>query len=254
MLQTFMNEARATLMLVEDMIRPEASCLEVGAGLCLFSLYLKRQGIRIKALEPAIGGYGAFAAIRTALLDHFSGPRLTILECPAQELRRERHGEFDVIFSNNVLEHIPEWPLALQAMIGVLAPNGIMRHACPNYSIPYEPHYGVPVFRHWPGLSRRLFLPASADPEIWDSLNFICHRDIRRFCAAHGLSCRFEKGLLYRAMARLLKDPVFQSRHQGAVTRLARLLHRSGLLGLLKNVPPALATPMIFDISRSREA
>ncbi|NWF39430.1 class I SAM-dependent methyltransferase [Mariprofundus sp. NF] len=251
LLNTYANESQVSLELVADHLAKADCILEVGAGLCLLSLFLKQQDYPITALEPAIGGYGIFEQTRDAILDHFSTLQLDLLTIPAQQLSENEHGNFDLIFSNNVMEHIPEWSVAIAAMANVLTSDGKMRHACPNYTVPYEPHYGTPVFRHFRNLSERLFLNRDADLEIWHSLNFITCGQIRCFCRNQDLICAFDKGLLYKAFQRIHDDPVFQKRHQGLISFIANLVVKSPFRQLVSSIPASLSTPMIFEIHRA---
>jgi len=250
MFETYANESRVTLSIISRYLHPDKAILEVGAGLCLTSLFLRSEGYRMTALEPALGGFGIFEKLKRAILEHYQVLELPVIHEPAQQLDARKHGQFDLIFSNNVIEHIPDWRTALMAMASVLDAAGVMVHACPNYSIPYEPHYGVPVLRHFPRLSRRLFLPASSDPEIWESLNFISSRDVRTYCRKRGLRCCFEKALLYRALQRLNSDPLFKERHQGFVMKVASWVMASGLGEWIRYLPPSMSTPMIFEIRK----
>jgi len=125
-----------------------------------------------------------------------------------------------------------------------------MIHACANYSIPYEPHYGTFILRYWPNLSRRLFVPKGADLDIWNSLNFITCGQIKRYCNTQNLHVHFRKGLLYQALKRIDDDPLFKQRHQGLVAKLASFIIRSGLGTFIKHIPACMATPMTFEISR----
>lgn len=252
LLKTFSNESRVTLDLVINDLDPEKRMLEVGAGLCLTSLFLKQEGFNIVALEPALGGFGLFEEVKQVILNHYSHLHLEVIPEPAQQLNSEKFGEFNLIFSNYVMEHIPEWQSALLAMASILLPDGKMVHSAPNYTIPYEPHYGIPVFRHFPDLSKRLFLAADSDPEIWNSLNFITCREIQNFCNSQGLVCNFRKELLYLAFKRINDDPLFRQRHQGLVSNIASFIIQTGLGGFLKYIPPALATPIIMEISISQ--
>lgn len=237
-------------MILAD-LDPEQRILEVGAGLCLTALFLKQQAFKITALEPALGGFGIFEHLRDVLLAHFSDLSLELLPLPAAELNPGRHGTFDLIFSNYVIEHIPDWRTAISSMASLLAHDGRMIHSAPNYTIPYEPHYGTPVFRHIPNLSRRLFLPNDADLGIWQSLNFITARQIRKFCRDNTLHCRFREALLYHAFMRIEEDPLFKQRHQGLAAKLGSLLIATGIVKLLRYIPATLATPMIVEIGRA---
>ncbi len=250
-LLTYINEMRVSLQLIEREIDKQQRILEVGSGLCLLSFFLNKEGYNIVALEPALGGFELFDAAKKVIARHFSSIPLQILECTAQQLDPVVHDRFDLIFSNNVLEHIPAWEEALLAMDGVLQASGHMTHACPNYSVPYEPHYGVPVFRRFPALSKRLFLPANADEGIWQSLNFITCRQVGAFCARHALLCRFKQGLLFDALQRIDTDPLFQARHTGFIASAARLVMRSGLGRLVRRIPASMATPMVMQLSKA---
>jgi len=248
---TFSNESLVTLDLILADLDTGQCILEVGAGLCLTSLFLKQQGYNIIALEPALGGFDIFESVKNALLNHFSDLELQVISEPAEQLNTIQHGSFDLIFSNYVIEHIPEWRLALNKMASVLTPDGKMLHSCPNYTIPYEPHYGTLVFRHFPTFSKRIFLPKDCDLGIWNSLNFITLREIKSFCISEKLSYTFKRELLYLAFKRIGDDPLFKQRHQGMAASLASVLLATGLVKLLKYIPPACATPLIVEIKNN---
>ncbi|MDX8404590.1 MAG: methyltransferase domain-containing protein [Mariprofundus sp.] len=251
-LDTYANESRMTFALIQHHLHPHSRILEVGAGLCMTSLFLKQQGYNITALEPAIGGFDLFAQIKQAILEHYSQIALPVLDIPVQQLCSDNDGCFDLVFSNNVIEHIPGWPAAFDAMSRVLSADGIMLHACPNYTVPYEPHYGVPVFRHFRGISKALFLSADSDDDIWNSLNFITCRELATYCKQHRLQYAFEEALLYNALKRIEDDPLFATRHQGMVATAARFVMRSGLGAVIKHIPPCMATPMVVKISKRK--
>ena len=250
MLDTYLNETLVSLALVEPLLAHEQRILEVGAGLCLFSLFLKGEGYDIVALEPATGGFGEFERTRQIILEQFPQTTIELITTPAEMLDANQHGRFDLIFSNNVIEHIPQWQDALSAMQGVLSEKGYMIHNCPNYTFPYEPHYGVPVFRCCPSVSRKLFdKKIGEQPEVWDSLNFISHGDVRRFCREKSLQVSFEKSLLYKALNRIGSDPLFRERHgNGLIGKIYNLLTFTGIIRLIRHLPPAWTTPMIFTI------
>jgi len=249
---TFANESAVTLDLILADLDTGKRMLEVGAGLCLTSLFLKQEGFSIVALEPALGGFGVFESVKNTILKHFSHLELQVMTEPAEQLNPAQYGSFDLIFSNYVIEHIPQWRTALKKMASVLQPHGKMIHSCPNYTIPYEPHYGTLVFRHFPTISKRVFLPRNCDLGIWNSLNFITYREIKSFCKGAELDCTFKKELLYLAFKRVGEDPLFKQRHKGLAASLAKFLLATGIIKLLKYVPPACATPLIVEIRTNK--
>ncbi|MDQ6991892.1 MAG: methyltransferase domain-containing protein [Mariprofundus sp.] len=254
MFDTYANESRVTIELIEPHLHTTGRILEIGAGLCLTSLFLRQQGYNITALEPAMGGFDLFAQIKEAILIHFKTIDLPVLNKSAQQLNIATDGTFHLIFSNNVIEHIPQWPEAFDAMTTVMTADGKMLHACPNYSVPYEPHYGIPVFRHFQKISKRLFLRSDCDDGIWNSLNFITCHAIKQHCRKRGLSFQFERSLLYKALKRVKEDPLFASRHQGIVANIACFIMRTWLATLIKHIPPAFATPMIVEIHKRKQS
>lgn len=252
LLATYANEARAALALVGPFLSKDERILEIGAGLCLLSFFLKQEGYDIVALEPATGGFDFFANLQKALSKHFHKIKLQIIHCRAEEITAEKEGWFNLIFSYNVLEHIPNPNKTLNALLGVMEKQGKMIHSCPNYFIPYEPHFRVPLCKIFPEMTKKLFgHRVKYNEAMWDSLNFITYFDVRKFARKHHLLLSFKHELLYQALSRLDNDPLFRQRQGNLLLiTLFNFLKRAKLFTLIKHLPPALATPMVFIISR----
>ena len=249
---TFANETRVTLGLVENFLNPEIRILEVGAGICLFSIFLKSENYNVVALEPALGGFSDFEKIKNAVLACYYHIELEVFSISAQDLSRQKYGEFHLIYSNNVIEHIPDLSSAFSAMTSVLSQNGLMVHACPNYAIPYEPHFGVPVFKLWPGLSRCLFSKRiERKVDLWDSLNFISYFNVKVLAANNHLHVKFVQGVLYNSVLRFETDKSFRERHGNKfLLSLLSWLKCLRILQMIKYLPPFISTPMIILLSR----
>lgn len=226
--------------------------LEVGAGLGLLGVWLKRCGVSITLLEPGAGGFGDNQRLLTAVLEWLDASDVPLLPIVAEDLDPARHGTFDVICSVNALEHIPHLERALTAMLTVLSPGGVMRHTCPNYAVPYDPHYGMPLIPWRPDLTASV-LPSLARDEVWQSLNFITYGRVVRFCRTHRLRYRFDTGLLAEAFDRLDHDPAFRLRRGPIVRTGHRVLRAMRLLWLLAHLPPRWATPMAFTLWREED-
>lgn len=247
-LDIYFGEAAFGLRLIAADLAPGARVLEVGAGAGLICAFLQARGVDAVGLEPAESGFGFMRALSAALASlSAAGRDRAILEIPAAALDPERHGAFDLIFSVNVIEHVGDLPAAFAAMAGVLAPQGLMIHHCPNYTFPYEPHFGIPLVPFAPRATAALFAKAIGPRrDLWDGLNFVTAGDIRRIARRENLVVDFERGALAASLRRLAGDAGFAARHP-----LARF--GAGLAPLLELAPPDLATPMTMRLRKAGE-
>lgn len=250
-IEIYLGEAKTGLSLVDGLVARNQRVLEVGCGLGLVSAHLAELGYDVVAIEPGLGGFD-FNSTVGALIRRLLDIDLSIQPIEAQNLSADQHGRFDLIFSTNVLEHIPDWRGALDGMIRVLKPQGTMRHSCPNYWVPYEPHFGIPLVPVFPKLTS-LFRPSLTTNELWKSLNFLTLGQVRRAAYGRNLQVSFQRELLFAAFKRLEADPSFGGRHPRIITMISTVISRIGLIGLLRFLPPALSTPMIFDLSRQEQ-
>ena len=91
--------------------------------------------------------------------------------------------EFDVAFSNSVVEHVPrELQRAFAAEIARVADRYFVQ--TPNRWFPIEPHYQLPLFQFLPlrarrALNRRFTLGWQAKGE-WEEITLLGARDLRR--------------------------------------------------------------------------
>ncbi len=219
--------------------------LEVGCGSAILTTYLREHGHDITGLEPE--GYHLFPAIQAFLRRSRDVPLLRI---PAEDLNPGQHGLFDFIFSVNVLEHIPALDQAMPAMASVLARGGRMWHTCPNYSVPYDPHFAVPLVPFRPTATAWLLPKHVRDGELWRGLNFVTAQRLMRLARASGLSVSFERGMMVKSIMRIETDPEFASRQAPWVRRAAQWFRRTGLLRMVKAFPPEWSTPMGVEMTR----
>jgi 2-polyprenyl-3-methyl-5-hydroxy-6-metoxy-1,4-benzoquinol methylase len=246
-----LGEAAVGLSLLEGINLTGKRVLEVGAGMGIVSLVLNRQGVEVMPIEPGRGVFDPNAQIGFLLRERLNIRNLAYLSLGAEELRPADHGHFDVIFSVNVFEHVSDLESVVDAMCKVIKPSGVMRHTCPNYLIPYEPHFGVLLVPFVPRLTA-LLLPHARGTELWDSLNFVTLGQMRRAFSRHGFVCEFARGTMHKAFVRLDADEKYRER-QGSRQVVAvaySLLRRLRLLRLIASLPPVLATPMTFEVRR----
>ena len=227
-----------------------ARVLEVGCGtgylLAVFSAL--RPDISFTGLEPLGQGFAAFDGALTKVQSAYAN--LTIHRTGIEDFRPMPDLQlYDFVFSVNVFEHVGDWRRAVLNGAGLLSKAGQMVILCPNYAVPYEPHFRIPILVS-KKMTRRIFarpiekLETESNAKgLWNSLNFITVPQMRQHCRAHGLGLVFDTGVMSRMLDRLDTDPEF-ARRQAAVAGIARLLKRCGAGWFLQRLPAAFSPYM----------
>jgi SAM-dependent methyltransferase len=248
-----LDEAWATLGAIRGYIGEpgEKRALEIGGGIGITLAWLVQHGYDASAIEPALSGHSEHFDLGLRILRRWGVDPDRWIPLPCERIG-ELHQRFDLIFSNNVLEHIGDLDAAFAAMAGALTADGRLRHHCPNYSVPYEPHFGIPLLPLFPRATASLFRGVGAT-DLWRGLNFVNPRLLRRLCERHGLALDFDRAILAGQFRRFDEDRNFADRHP-ALTWTYRRLRSLGLLRALEHVPPEVATPIRFSAWRARPA
>ncbi len=242
-LAILIGEAEKTLIMIAPHLRPGMRLLEVGGGVGLVYALLRSCGFDVVSLEPGADGFGDRHRAGLRLLERLGVDSGGWLKTGIEDFPSSIP-PFDLVFSYYVLEHVPNLGRAFQVMAGALSPDGLMVHQCPNYTIPFEPHYNIPLIPFKPEWTQALS-PGLRHKGLWRGLRFTTVECITRLCARHGLRPVFRKGMIAGAFERVLDDPLFGARKQGFV-KIARLLKVTGILTTLRRLPPVLDTPMEF--------
>lgn len=248
---TYLDEGPVAVDLVAPHLVRPSRVLEVGSGIGLVSRFLAEAGHDVVATEPAPEGFDLMRDM-TAAVDAVCGPvtgpgSLRRLDLGVDDLDLDELGRFDLVFSANVIEHVPDPARALVHMQRFVTDGGLQVHVCPNYAFPYEPHIRWPLLPFFPAATRRLLPPALRDAPEFLSVNFVTAGRMRRAARSAGLRIEFDRGLLVAALNRFDADPTFAARH-ARLGRAVRWIRRLGLDRLLARVSPGLASPMRFTV------
>ncbi|SDY41898.1 Cyclopropane fatty-acyl-phospholipid synthase [Jannaschia faecimaris] len=229
-----------------DALPAGARVLEIGCGtgFLLARLLELRPDLQLVGLEPIGGGFASFEQTLDRITTAF--PSLTIHRIPVEDFGSSPDvAAFDFVFSLNVFEHLQDWRRAVNRVAALLAPQGQMLVLCPNYLVPYEPHFGIPTL-YSADLAKKVFARRIAQVEqvtnsagLWESINFISVPAFRRHCRAMTLDVTFERGMLAKMLDRLGTDPEFAARQAG-IAGIARLFRALGGIWLSRRLPPDL--------------
>jgi SAM-dependent methyltransferase len=244
-LEIYIEEARFLYELVAPHLRRGMRLLEIGGGLGLFHIILDSQGFEIVSVEPSEAGFAYFRSFGLPLVTEFTGRRNRFLDARAEHLPW-KDNNFDLTVSHNVLEHVVDPIQALREMYRVTVPGGRLIHSCPNYLMPYEPHYKVPIIPCAVRLSGKIWWRRYQSDPLWRSINSINAFAVMK--AVHripGAQLTFHNAIKL-TFARLESCRYLAERHG----MLTRLVQTASMKALLSALPPQLVSPMVFEIMK----
>lgn len=169
-----------TEVFIEHGIDPrKARILEIGSGYGFFLSYARKQlGWNIWGCEPGEEEFSGRDEIATKILNENEVEKERLTRCTGEALVFE-DASFDVVISNDVLEHVQIPQEVFKQTARVLKPGGLMVFTIPNYNWIYEGHYNTPWI---PGMNKpvaRAWVKAlGRNPSFVDTLNFLNPKNI----------------------------------------------------------------------------
>jgi SAM-dependent methyltransferase len=254
--QRFVNEARFGLSRILPHLargeRQNVQILEVGAGSCILAAYLASRGAAMSVVEPLGPEFAFFTDLQRRVLDFCgqNGIELALIRCTGEQL--DIADRFDFAYTINALEHMRDPFRTIDNIYRSLRPGGMLLAHCPNYHVPFEVHFNIVLITRSKALNQRLYRSAiSRYPSIWDELNFVTLRQVRRHLRSRGYAFAFNRSVFRDSVWRLIEDPIFAERMPAMLRPMASALRRTGLVGKLNWLPLSLQTPMEFTVSKT---
>jgi len=158
----YFNEAIfAEKLLASDLnsLRPNSVVVEVGSGVGFLSFMIAARGHTVIGYEPESSGFGTMRELNEVVQRSWVGNSRSVPHFNWEKLPLDSVGInqiADLVLAFHVIEHVPKPSEFVVSITKLLKSEGTARFICPNYSFPYEPHFGVPAVLT-KGVTRRLF-------------------------------------------------------------------------------------------------
>lgn len=246
-LRTYVGEADFfSELLAPDIasLQPDDSVVEVGSGIGLLAMDLSVAGHLVIAFEPESAGFGQMRMMRDLVLQHWQGPAPDVTwvddYLTKADERATRHAP-SYAYAINVIEHVPDMARFISDVLSILTPGGRFRFICPNYALPYEPHFEIPTLfskRATYGVLRKRILSAPmADPQgLWDELSWPTVGSLQAILRAMGVRHAFSSQATRAYLSRPLQDKSFTERKGRAVGAVFQLAART-MPPVIKHLP-----------------
>ena len=226
-----------------------ARVLEIGSGIGALSIRLAQSGFRVTSLEPELGGFSTMLALRDAagIVRSPVGQTVEWINSDVQSLIHRR-STYDYAIAVNVIEHVHEYSKLIEDVVKLVKPGGTFRIICPNYALPYEPHFHMPTIfaKSWSErlLASRINRSQRDEPWLlWDSLSWPTGRSVSKVLRRLSIPHKQTMDAFDWYLQRVGDDEVFAARKAGLFNVFARRL--SAKRGLLVRFWPRHLAPVL---------
>lgn len=212
-----------------------SSVLEVGCGSGILLAMLRESisDVEFHGIEPFGEGFDGLRELNKLLQETGT----TIQNVGYEDFRPER--PVDLIYSVNVFEHLDDWRDFLGFVERNLSADGVCVTMCPNYNVPYESHFRIPILLN-KRTTKAVFHRSISRFEninnchgLWESLNFVKLSEVKKATKRTGLSLRINHEITNYMIDRLSSDEEFRKR-QRSLSIIGSLIKKLGLTRLLK--------------------
>ena len=197
------NSFSNSLPEILDEISKEDNVLDVGCGAGFIINYLNLLGYKAEGFDKYL--YDS----KTRAINLFINKEEKFNDCSIAEFKPNK--KYDLIFLNNVIEHLNDWKKDIDHLNGLLSSTGRIILLFPNYNFPLEPHFMIPTFIN-KNLTYHIFKKKINRFEdknqkvgLWKSLNFIKPQDIKGFYRKKSYDVSFDKEHFSRLVIRTIK-------------------------------------------------
>jgi SAM-dependent methyltransferase len=252
-IRTYIGEADFYFSLLKpdlQAIKKGSAVVEIGSGTGLLSMYIANLGFKVYSFEPQSNGFTDMLKMKEVLSECWESefPVINFIGDYYSESYLNENDVIDYILAVNVIEHIPNYGELIQNVKKKMNSNSIFRIICPNYLIPYEPHFDIPTFFNKKStfflLRNKILNSDLSDPlEFWDDLSWPTPSKVKKVVVDSGLSVAFSRQTTKSYLERPVMDDSFKQRKNKLTFQAIKLISKV-LIPVLPFVPLKLM-PMI---------
>lgn len=259
-LRTYISEAK----FFKNIVAPDVANLnsgsyviEVGSGIGLLSLHLASMGFEVTAFEPQSSGFNQMNAMRSLISENWkpSAPNVEFREASLnQTTQLEKLADY--VFAINVIEHVHDFEELITHAVKAKTPEATMRIVCPNYSIPYEPHFNIPII-FTKRITKFIFghkIHNSKIPnndEFWGDLSWPTQKKLKKILKSKGWNVEFSRDATNEYLNRAFNDSDFITRKGRIIGSLFKVV--SVLARIIRFVPHAYLPVIDCRISNTKQ-
>jgi SAM-dependent methyltransferase len=231
-------------------IKKGSAVVEIGSGTGLLSMYIANLGYKVYSFEPQSSGFTDMLRMKELLNECWESdfPVVNFINDYYSELYFEENEVIDYFLAVNVIEHIPNYGVLIQSVRKKMNINSIFRIICPNYLIPYEPHFDIPIFLNKKStlflLRNKILSSDIHDPlEFWNDLSWPTPSKLKKAVLNSRMSVVFSRQTTKSYLERPFADHSFKERKNKSTFALIKLISKVLIPGL--SFLPLTLLPMI---------
>lgn len=227
-------------------IKKGSTVVEIGSGTGLLSMYIASLGYKVYSFEPQSSGFTDMLKIRELLNECWESdfPVVNFINDYYSESYFKENEVIDYFLAVNVIEHILNYGELIQSVRKKMNINSIFRIICPNYLIPYEPHFDIPIFFNKKStlflLRNKILSSDLSDPlEFWDDLSWPTPSKVKKAVIDSRVSVVFSRQTTKSYLERPFRDDSFKQRKNKLTFQVIKSISKV-LIPVLSFVPLTL--------------
>ena len=235
-IKTYIGEADFYFSILKpdfQAIKKGSTVVEIGSGTGLLSMYLASLGHKIYSFEPQSSGFTDMLKMKELIQTCWENeiPDVKFINDYYSETYLLENEKVEYFLAINVIEHIPDYANLIHSVKEKMNRDSIFRIICPNYLIPYEPHFDIPIFFNKKStlklLRGKVLSSNIPNPlEFWEDLSWPTPSKLKRAIKNSEMSSAFSRQTTKSYLERPFTDNSFKERKNKTTFAVIKLISK----------------------------